>query len=119
MNNCPIKGNYTALPHQATKRLSKQEQDRIIELALNVLIDRHLPGTKLTSLHATRDYLKLLLQSECNDVFSCIYLTAQHEAINQNTLFPGKTVRSRYWIYEPWIRSSLEAQVLHRWRSWE
>ena len=89
MCNCPIKGNCTALPYQVIKQLSKHEQDRIIELALNVLIDRHLPGTKLTSPHETRDYLKLLLQSERNEVFGCIYLTAQHKVINQSTLFTG------------------------------
>lgn len=89
MSNCPIKGNCIALPYKVIKNLSKQEQDRLVELALNVLEDRHLPGKTLTSAKETRNFLKLLLQGERNEVFGCIYLTAQHKIISHANLFTG------------------------------
>lgn len=89
MSNCPIKGNCDALPYQIIKPLNKSEQDRIIDLALNILIDRHAPGTALTSSKETRKFLSLLLQCERNEIFGCIYLTAQHKVIDHGTIFTG------------------------------
>ena len=89
MSNCPIKGNCAALPHLVVKQLSECEQDQIISLALDVLLQRHSPGTTLTSPDETRNFLKLLLQGERNEVFGCIYLTAQHKVIHQCSLFSG------------------------------
>lgn len=89
MSNCPIKGNCAALPHLVVKQLSECEQDQIISLALDVLQQRHSPGTTLTSPDETVNFLKLLLQGERNEVFGCIYLTAQHKVIHQCSLFSG------------------------------
>ena len=89
MSDCPMKGNRNALPYQSAIQISRNEQDRIIKHALEILKDRHAPGKTLSSAKDTRNYLKLLLQSERYEVFGCIYLTAQHKVINQNNLFTG------------------------------
>lgn len=89
MSNCPIVGNSEALPYQIIRQLDKPEQDRIVELALNILIDRHAPGKALPSAKETRKFLSLLLQCERNETFGCIYLTTQHKVIDHGTLFSG------------------------------
>lgn len=89
MSDCPTKGNHNALPYQSAIQINRDEQDRIIKYALEILKDRHAPGKTLSSAKDTQNYLKLLLHCERNETFGCIFLTSQHNIIRHSTLCTG------------------------------
>ena len=65
------------------------EDKEIIRLAVNILARRHRKGSPLTSPEVTRDYLKLRLEGEYNEVFGCIFIDNRHRVIKVEELFQG------------------------------
>lgn len=108
MSICPFKGHCYALPRIQAHTLTEEEQDRIIHLALAIAEARHRPGALLCNPNATRKYLRLLLQSERNEIFGCIFLNTKNQVIAQETLSQG-TLSSAV-IY---TRNVVEAAIKH------
>jgi DNA repair protein RadC len=64
------------------------ENDVIAE-AFRILCNRHRAGEVLTSPEATRDFIRLRLAEELNEVFGCIFLDNRHRVIAVEELFRG------------------------------
>jgi DNA repair protein RadC len=64
------------------------ENDVIAE-AFRILCNRHRAGEVLTSPEATRDFIRLRLAEELNEVFGCIFLDNRHRVIAVEELFKG------------------------------
>jgi DNA repair protein RadC len=69
--------------------LSAIEQASVIELAINVLEQRHRPGQTLSSPDATRDYLQLLLAERRNEVFGMLLFDNRNRVLAIEELFQG------------------------------
>lgn len=70
--------------------LAAQHEDWIIQQAITLLERRLFPGGPyLTSPNAVRDYLRLKLAAEPNEVFSAIFLNSAHRILAFEPLFSG------------------------------
>lgn len=64
-------------------------EDAVIAEAFRILCNRHRAGEVLTSPEATRDFIRLRLAEELNEVFGCIFLDNRHRVIAVEELFRG------------------------------
>jgi DNA repair protein RadC len=64
-------------------------ENAVIAEAFRILCDRHRAGEVLTSPEATRDFIRLRLAEELNEVFGCIFLDNRHRVIAVEELFRG------------------------------
>ena len=72
------------------KTMMKNHEDKIIELALNILRDRlRNPGAALTSPQTARQFLILELAGLEHEVFGVFFLDNQHRVIKFEELFQG------------------------------
>lgn len=70
--------------------IERQYDDSIIEHAINLLERRiFTDGPKLEKPDDVRNYLRLKLVQEPNEVFSVVFLNTQHQVIACETLFRG------------------------------
>lgn len=82
----PIRDNTAARPAATSSR----SDDRIITKAIALLEQRlYASGPALSDPTAARDYLRLQLMQEPNEVFAVVFLTTQHQVIACETLFRG------------------------------
>ena len=65
------------------------KDDDVIAEAFRILRNRHRTGEVLTSPEATRDYIRLRLAEEPNEVFGCIFLDNRHRVVAVEELFRG------------------------------
>lgn len=68
---------------------STVNEDDVIAEAFRILCNRHRAGEVLTSPEATRDFIRLRLAEELNEVFGCIFLDNRHRVIAVEELFRG------------------------------
>ena len=71
------------------ENLSREEQDNIIKLALEILSERYQTGTMLNSPHAVRTYLRLQLAERTREVFVAVFLDNKHRVLAFEELFYG------------------------------
>ncbi len=70
--------------------LTGQQDDRIIQQAIALLEDRVFKaGPTLDGPTAVRDYLRLKLMAEPNEVFVVVFLNSQHQVLACEPLFKG------------------------------
>ncbi|MCW4216772.1 MAG: DNA repair protein RadC [Candidatus Thiodiazotropha lotti] len=74
-----------AVPHD----LNPAEQNQVINLALNILTERHLPGQALTSPKESVEYLRLRFSEYKNEVFCALFLDNRHRILGFEELFFG------------------------------
>lgn len=75
---------------ERSKRRTREVREQgILEQAFAILSRRHQRGELLSSPDATRDFLRLRLASEPNEVFGCIFLDNRHRIIAVEDLFHG------------------------------
>ena len=64
-------------------------EDELINHALSVLSGRHKKGQLLTKPEDTKEFLRIKLADEHNEVFGCIFLDNRHRIIGIEDLFFG------------------------------
>jgi len=69
--------------------LTNAEQATVIQLALNILAERHSPGQALTNPSDTIEYLRLKLADYKNEVFCALLLDCRHRVLAFEELFFG------------------------------
>ena len=70
--------------------IAAQHEDWIIQQAINLLETRVFKaGPSLGSPTAVRDYLRLKLVEEPNEVFAVVFLDSQHQVLAYEPLFKG------------------------------
>lgn len=69
--------------------LNEAEQDRLVELSLELLAFRHRKGVELKSPKETMDYIRLLLAEASNEHFGVLFLDNHHRVICNDVLFSG------------------------------
>ena len=70
--------------------IAAQHEDWIIQQAINLLENRVFKaGPSLSSPAAVRDYLRLKLVAEPNEVFAAVFLDNQHQVLADEPLFKG------------------------------
>lgn len=69
--------------------INAEEQDSIINLALEVLRNRHRPGQELTSPDDTKKHLRIELSELKNECFGALFLDNKNRVICNETLFYG------------------------------
>lgn len=76
--------------------IAAQHEDWIIQQAITLLEQRIFKaGTCLTSPAAVRDYLRLKLVAEPNEVFAVVFMDSQHRVLAYEPLFKGSSTRPR------------------------
>jgi len=69
--------------------LNDRETDALLDLALQVLAQRHRRGEPLTSPEASRAYLRLKIGERKFEVFGCVFVDNRHRIIAFEELFQG------------------------------
>ena len=69
--------------------LNEGETDSLLDLALEVLAQRHRRGEPLTSPEASRAYLRLKIGERKFEVFACVFVDNRHRIIAFEELFQG------------------------------
>ena len=69
--------------------LNDGETDSLLDLALEVLAQRHRRGEPLTSPEASRAYLRLKIGERKFEVFACVFVDNRHRIIAFEELFQG------------------------------
>jgi DNA repair protein RadC len=69
--------------------LNEGETDSLLDLALEVLAQRHRRGEPLTSPEASRAYLRLRIGERKFEVFACVFVDNRHRIIAFEELFQG------------------------------
>ena len=70
--------------------IAAQHEDWIVQQAINLLEKRIFKaGPSLSSPAAVRDYLRLKLVVEPNEVFAVVFLDSQHQVLAYEPLFKG------------------------------
>jgi DNA repair protein RadC len=87
--------------------IAAQHEDWIIQQAINLLEKRIFKaGALLDSPAAVRDYLRLKLVVEPNEVFAVVFLDSQHQVLAYEPLFKGSvdqtSVYPRVVVHAPW-----------------
>lgn len=75
-------------------------EDKIVARALKILEQRAKYGDKLTSPTAVRDYLRLKLSDLEHEVFSVVFLSAQHQVIAIEEMFRGTLTQANVYPRE-------------------
>ena len=70
-------------------QLNKTEQESVIQLAINVLSERHRPGKAITSPNNMRRYLRVRLRGRYNEIFGVMFLDNRRRIIADEELFQG------------------------------
>ncbi len=78
----------TDLPSE-DREAQRVEEQGIVEQAFAILSKRHQQGQILTRPEATKEFLRLKLGEEPNEVFGCIFLDNRHGVIAVEDLFFG------------------------------
>jgi DNA repair protein RadC len=82
----------------------RETEQAIVDQALEILRERHQHGVLLSSPEVTKDYLRLKLADEKQEIFGCIFLTNRHRVIGVKDLFfgtiDGATVHSRIIVQQ-------------------
>jgi len=73
----------------AARPLNDKETTAVIDLALQLLTDRHQAGTALTRPEETRAFLRLQLAERKHEVFGALFLDNRHRVIAVEELFQG------------------------------
>ena len=73
----------------AAADLSAEEQDEVVNLALDVMKRRNAVGDGLTSPDAVRKMLQLRIGERHNELFGCVWLDNRHRLIGDEELFFG------------------------------
>lgn len=69
---------------------ASQHDDQIVQQAIALLEQRVFKnGPRLERPQAVKDYLRLRLVSEPNEVFAILFMNSQHEVLAYETLFRG------------------------------
>ena len=76
---------FNAVPND----LTEAEQAAVINLALDILAERHSPGQTLTNPADTARYLRLKLSEYKNEVFAALFLDNRHRTLAFEELFFG------------------------------
>lgn len=79
----------TVEPKAPNRRALRVEEQGIIDRACEILRARHAPGEALVSPNDTRNFLRLKIGEEPNEVFGCIFLDNRHRVIAVENLFFG------------------------------
>jgi len=74
-----------AVPHE----LTNAEQATVIQLAIDILTERHAPGQALTNARDTIEYLRIKLAEYKNEVFCALFLDNRHRVLSFEELFFG------------------------------
>jgi DNA repair protein RadC len=82
----PHKSRFADVTHTD---LTEHEQFDVIRLAREVLAERYRPGTMLTSPDDTKEYLRLHLADQFEEVFAVLFLTQRHHVLAFEILFRG------------------------------
>lgn len=69
--------------------LTKAEQASVIQLAIDILTERHAPGQALTNPRDTIEYLRIKLAEYKNEVFCALFLDNRHRVLSFEELFFG------------------------------
>ena len=73
----------------AAADLSAEEQDEVVNLALDVMKRRNARGDGLTSPDRLKKLLQLKVGVRHNEVFGCLWLDGRHRLIGDEELFFG------------------------------
>lgn len=76
---------FNAVPND----LTTTEQATVINLALDILTERHSPGQALTNPTDTSKYLRIKLADYKNEVFCALFLDNRHRVLAFEELFFG------------------------------
>jgi DNA repair protein RadC len=84
-----LKGTF--LMNKQQESYNKMDADKLIATALQCLEDRmtYITGQTLNGSKMVRDYLRLQLADEKNEVFGAIFLTQRHKLIAFEKMFYG------------------------------
>ena len=85
MNKTRKTMRFNAVPND----LTTNEQATVINLALDILTERHSPGQALTSPTDTTKYLRIKLAGYKNEVFCALFLDNRHRVLAFEELFFG------------------------------
>ncbi len=77
------------LSHLQASRLSETEQEIVIQLALEALRSRFLPGARIDQPDRVRDYLQLQFAEREHEVFALLLLNQRHRVLDLVELFRG------------------------------
>ncbi len=72
-----------------TSDLNAQEQETVINLALEIMGQRYNPGASFKEPNAVMDYLQMMYMDTEHEVFSAIFLDQRHCIICFEELFKG------------------------------
>lgn len=87
-----------AVVHSTTPQT---REDRTIYRALKLLESRmRVGGGAITDANSTRDYLRLLLGDEDREVFTVVFLDAQHRVITCEPMFYGTLTQTAVYPRE-------------------
>ncbi|WP_299772467.1 DNA repair protein RadC [uncultured Pseudoteredinibacter sp.] len=79
-----------SIQYPSQQSLKIDQENRLIEEAKRIVYQRtRLQGDCFTSPHAVRDFLKLQLGTQQNEVFAVLFLSSQHQLIEYKELFFG------------------------------
>lgn len=70
-------------------KLTKAEQATVIQLAIDILTERHAPGQALTNPGDTIEYLRIKLAEYKNEVFCALFLDNRNRILAFEELFFG------------------------------
>ena len=81
--------DLSAQPAESTFDVSGLSSNAVIQMALNILSERHNTGEILTNPKDTANYLRLKLSEYKNEVFCVLFLNTRHKIIAFEQLFQG------------------------------
>ena len=90
--------------------LESQDAHQVVAAALAVLEKRASYGCALTSPGAVRDYLRLALAGREHEVFTCVWLDAQHRVIQFEEIFRGTLTQTSVYPREV-VKAALRANA--------
>jgi len=103
-------------PRRAREDLCVQEQG-ILAQAFAILAERHRRGDALTSPESTKEFLRLRLSDQPNEVFGCIFLDNRHRIIEVEDLFfgtvDGASVHPRVIVQKALLRNAAAILAYH------
>lgn len=69
--------------------MNKEQEDKIISQALEILAGRLKSGSVINSPDTAKNYIRLLIADEKSEVFFILFLNTQHQVIAEEILFKG------------------------------
>jgi DNA repair protein RadC len=93
------------------------EEQGILDQAFAILAERHQRGEPLTSPESTKDFLRLRLADQPNEVFGCIFVDNRHRIIDVEDLFfgtiDGASVHPRVIVQKVLLRNAAAILAYH------